>query len=53
MCICCPLIIQAVHYGTCVSQKDNITKYACDKEFQALKACIKQAVSLNCKTGEP
>ena len=28
-----------------VSQKDSITKHACDKEFQALKACIRQAVS--------
>ena len=30
-----------------MSQKDNITKHACDKdkEFQALKACIRQAVS--------
>ena len=28
-----------------VSQKDNITKYACDREFQALKGCIRQAVS--------
>ena len=33
-----------------MSQKDNITKHACDKEFKALKACIKQAVSfLDCK----
>ncbi|XP_078382810.1 NADH dehydrogenase [ubiquinone] 1 alpha subcomplex assembly factor 8-like [Oculina patagonica] len=34
---------QALHYGSCVSQKENITKHACDKEFHALKACIKQA----------
>ena len=38
-------IFQALLYGSCVSQKDNITKHACDKEFQALKACIRQAVS--------
>ena len=37
--------LQALLYGSCVSQKDNITKHACDKEFQALKACIRQAVS--------
>ena len=36
---------QALLYGSCVSQKDKITKHACDKEFQALKACIRQAVS--------
>ena len=36
---------QALLYGSYVSQKDNITKHACDKEFQALKACIRQAVS--------
>ena len=36
---------QALLYGSCVSQKDNITKHACDKEFQVLKACIRQAVS--------
>ena len=36
---------QALLYGSCVSQKDNITKHACDKEFQALKDCIRQAVS--------
>ena len=29
-----------------MSQKDNVTKYTCDKEFQALKACIKEVVSL-------
>ena len=28
-----------------MSQKDNITKHACDKEFWALKACRRQAVS--------
>ena len=28
-----------------MSQKDNINKHACDKEFQALKTCIRQAVS--------
>ena len=28
-----------------VSQKDKITKHACDKEFRALEACIRQAVS--------
>ena len=28
-----------------MSQNDNISKHACDKEFQALKACIRQAVS--------
>ncbi|CAH3162678.1 unnamed protein product [Pocillopora meandrina] len=34
---------EALLYGSCVSQKDNNTKHACDKEFQALKACIRQA----------
>ncbi|KAM7427178.1 hypothetical protein ABFA07_021644 [Porites harrisoni] len=33
---------QALQYGSCVSLKENITKHACEKEFQALKACIKQ-----------
>ena len=28
-----------------MSRKDSITKYACDKEFQALKHCMKEAVS--------
>ena len=27
---------QALLYWSCVSQKDNIIKHACDKEFQAL-----------------
>ena len=39
------VFFQALLYGSCVSQKDNITKHACDKEFQALKDCIRQAVS--------
>lgn len=34
---------EALLYGRCVSQKDNITKHACEKEFQALKVCIRQA----------
>ena len=36
---------QALLYGRCVSQTDNITNHTCNKEFQALKACIRQAVS--------
>ena len=36
---------QVLLYGSCVSQKDNINKHACDKEFRALKACIRQTVS--------
>ena len=42
---CCCFFFQALLYGSCVSQKDNITKHACDEEFQALKDCIRQAVS--------
>jgi len=34
---------QALHYGNCVSRRDNVEKNACEKEFQALKACIKKA----------
>ena len=39
------IFFQALLYGSCVSQKDNITKHACNKEFWAPKACMRQAVS--------
>ena len=37
--------MQVMAYSQCVLSKDNVSKGACDKEFQALKACIQKAVS--------
>lgn len=34
---------EALKYGTCVSEWDNLRKGDCEKEFIALKACIKRA----------
>ncbi|KAK7491839.1 hypothetical protein BaRGS_00016858 [Batillaria attramentaria] len=43
----CPA--QALAYGKCVAAKENVTKHVCDKEFQALKECIQNAVSTDKK----
>jgi len=34
---------KALVYGNCVSQWDNLRKGDCEKEFLALKQCIKKA----------
>jgi len=35
--------VQALSYGTCVSQWDNLRKGDCEKEFKALKDCVVKA----------
>ena len=34
---------EALKYGVCVSEWDNLRKGDCEKEFAALKRCIQQA----------
>jgi len=35
---------EAIIYGTCVSEWDNLHKGDCQKEFLALKKCVQQAI---------
>ena len=34
---------QALVYGTCVSEWNNLRKGDCEKEFQAFKQCVQKA----------